>query len=55
MVTWEGGGGRGVMGGLAEVDGAAAAGVHRNVSSRRASSSSADCLHCAEAPLKYAS
>ena len=45
MVTWEGGGKRGVMGGLAEAGGACGAGVHRNVSSKAAISCSADCLH----------
>lgn len=53
MVTWEGGGRRGVMGGLAEVGAAGAAGVQRNVSSKPASSSSADCLHCAETHIQY--
>lgn len=46
MVTWEGGGKRGVMGGLAEVGGAGGAGVHKNVSSKAAISCSASCLQC---------
>ena len=51
MVTWEGGGKRGVIGGLAEVGGAPGAGVHRNVSSRAAISCRASCLHCTSMPL----
>lgn len=51
MVTWEGGGKRGVMGGLAEVGGAGGAGVHRNVSSKAAISCRPSCLHCTHMPL----
>ena len=54
MVTWEGGGKRGVMGGLAEVGGAGGAGVHRNVSSKAAISCRPSCLHCTKVPLPNA-
>ena len=54
MVTWEGGGKQGVIGGLAELAGAGGAGVPRNVSSKAAISCRASCLHCTNMPLHNA-